>query len=442
MSTSATAITPATPLLPPPALTVEVSAEYEGHTYVNLPSMWNVFYAPLEIWEGAKALFATKLLPGSHEMILDAGMRLIQAPVLFSQGLTAATLNVINIARATGLFHVGAAVANNLLRASVALGLIVCTIEMAFETPSFCRTAAFARSFKTKKRSKIIDFQTLKATDEKSAMEQVRNRIQKFLDQPEILHDNLTANQANAALDYLKKQIKLKPTSFKYHYTHANNYLDEIENLVENSILAKTLTKLQNDWLSITPQQEQRLDKSISPSERADLEATMLQQNKNRLAGRVMACGVSEVTSKLPNLLKVLQPQPTPVGIGGKKLKDRELKVLKTKEIEAQAQARAAANELLKNLEIQAKKKLKFHKMGFAAIGLTVLGIGIGIAFPYVGLAFGIVAGIVSMSRWIYLTGACNDLGSEFKWSRCWMTMRGSIRTLLQTPLQLFRWLK
>lgn len=430
MGTSVKAITSSSPLLPISASPSEISSEYEGHTYTNLPSMWNVVFAPLELWKSTKTLIATKLLPGSHEMILDAGIRLLQAPVLFTQGLTGAALNVMNAARASGLFQTAAVVTNNLLKASAALGLVSCALEAAFETPSFYRTLTFLKRAKTHKP----DFQLKYGA---SPIDEARNRLQKFLDQSEFLHEHLSAKQAKAVLDFCNKHIGSKPIAFKYNYIYANNYLDEIEHQVENSIAAKKLTQLRNLWLDMTPDQQKRLNDCASLSERDELESSMLQQNKNRLAGRVMPCGVFEVTSKLPNLLQELNPK---LPSGDRKRK--KPKSLTIKEIESQAEARAAANKLLKDLKIQAKKKLRYHAMGYAAVGLTALGIGIGIAFPYVGLAFGILAGVVSMSRWIYLRGTCLDLGWEFKWNRCWDPISSSIRTLLQTPLQFFRWLR
>lgn len=425
--------TPSTPLLP--RVEAEAPSEYVGHNTINMPSLWNVLFGVVEIWDSVKALRNARA-PGTHEMRFDASVRLVQSPFLLAQGGCALTLNAIKAGAIFKLFAVGVAAASGILLAAIALGFFICGLEILFTTPACVRTYNFAHSILKPKQKQAIDFEVLKSNNEAEAIEYVRKRIHKYQNKPELIRKHFSPERAAFFIQFLKDKSQLKPQSLKYHYIYINKYLEQIEKGVEASRLHKALTDLEQRYLAITPAQQALIDAAPTLSQQQELRTEMLKHNQNRLAGRILACGVNELTSKLPDLLPKLQPPPVP---SIKKMTSRQIETIQRAQDTAQAQACLDAHTLLNQIEIQAKKKLRLHYADYATLGFATLGFALAILFPYVGVALGIIAGVISLGRWIYLQGSCNHLGWEFKKERCWQELRGSVRTVLQAPLQLFR---
>ncbi len=367
---------------------------YLGPSSTKMPGLTNIFYAPYELYLGIKASYEAYKI-GDKEGIFENGLRIIQAPLCFSNALLQLSwyaiyggifLNIINAANFSAILQKVSPLSISI----AAVGFAICAIEGALETVGLVRTVKFF------KENYLFDTEELKnsLTIQDPRVRQVKFYacLQKILQSPlpaEIKNEieSLIARNGDAESDFFQLSAKI----------------------VENKYLMQ-LRKLHSTYFQISSKKMLEIDQYVqnklaseSPEEQLERRDQIIQANfamkKRELERRVHPWLANKIENSLPQILQDLE----------------------SPEQAKRTEAKEKAALIFKNIKIQSQKKLLIHTIGLIAVLITVAGLIAGclscpFMIPFILLLLG---GILACVRYNLHRGLMDSEGWDFSVSNC-----------------------
>jgi hypothetical protein len=388
------------PLPPSPIQNSNVGSNlYLGSGTANLPGMTNVYYAPSNLIEGIKALFAAQKI-GDREGIVENTLRIAEAPFSFSNGFMQCIYNALHAGVYFKFldhpgFHFALSTTGPLSLVIAIFGFAFCVFEGALETFGLVRTTDF-----------FINNYPFEIEDLKEAMQEndPQKRQIKFSSCMEkILKLPLPAELINEINSFIQRND-----------LNASEFLEmvkQISDKIETNTYLTQLNKLNQNYFQISADEENDINNyvqtrlsALSPEEQNARKSKILQNTldtkKSELVRKIHPWLADEIQSSLPDVIRDLaSPSQS-----------------------KQAEAKEKAEALFANIKTQSKKKILTHTIGAVAVLFTIAGliaacISCPIIIPFVLLGIGT---LLAFARGGVHWGFMNTRGWNFSAKDCY----------------------
>ncbi len=367
---------------------------YLGPASTKMPGLTNIFYAPYELYLGIKASYEAYKI-GDREGIFENGLRIIQAPLCFSNALLQLSwyaiyggifLNIINSANFGAIIQK----VSPLSRSIAAVGFAICAIEGVLETIGLVRTVKFF------KENYLFDIERLKnsLTIQDPRLRQVKFYacLQKILKSP------------------LPAEVKNEIESLTARNEDSESALSQLLSKIEENEYLTRLRKLRSTYFQVSSEKMAEIDQYVqnklasqSPQEQLERRDQIIQANfamkKRELERRVQPWLANRIENSLPQILQDLE----------------------SPEQSKRTEAKEKAALIFKNIKVQSQKKLLIHTVGLLAVLITVAGLIAGclscpFMIPFILLVLG---GMLAFVRYHLHRGLMDSEGWDFSVSNC-----------------------
>ncbi|MBS0652982.1 MAG: hypothetical protein JSR39_05570 [Verrucomicrobia bacterium] len=380
---------------------------YEGTSWTNVPGISNIVYAP---YEAVLAIGALIRATATHddEAWLDAGLRLAQQPFSFLGAIASGAVTVLEI----GVYFKSFKFQSFMPAVNAAasgLGLVLCAIELFFESLGLYRATSFISSFYSTGSPKAPDFSQMQ--DPREIKEKLIKWARYTIDNPESMERALGADTTQAIVQQLNGFIadleangnSFSQTEFR---TQTQNFLSQVK---EKLVLAD-LKHLRREYFSITPLGLERID-ALARHRFPDLNGAELEEKKGDIATQVANRKASDLARRVqPWFVRELDEKLDPL-----------IDKLSNSDPQVRAQAHREATVLLDEMDTQAKKKILAHVIGIIGIVIVAAGLIAGMtACPFlVPIVLLTVGGAITIARYYFCKGYWNSRGWHFDISEC-----------------------
>ena len=372
---------------------------YLGSGTANVPGMTNIYYAPTNLLDGLKALFAAHKI-GDKEGVVENTLRVMEAPFSFSNAFMQCIYNALN----AGVYfkfldhpslHFALSTTGPLSLVIAVAGFIFCVFEGVLETFGLIRTVDFYKNHYP------FEIQALKEAIEENdpKIRQIKfsECIQKILKHP--LPSDV-ANEINSFIqrndlqesEFLEKakQIfnKIQTTTYIAQLNKSNQKYFKISASEENDI-----NNYVQNHLSSLSAEEQTVRKS-------KIVQNFLDTKKSELIRKIHLWLADEIQNSLPEVIRDLQSSSP----------------------SKQTEAKEKAESIFASIKIQSQKKILTHTIGIIAVLFTVAGliaacISCPVIIPFILLAVG---GVLAIARGGVHWGYMNTKGWNFSVNDCY----------------------
>lgn len=376
---------------------------YEGPTYANVPSFWNIFFAPRDFISSLYSLGKARLY-GDAESQFDAKLRLLGIPFAFASG-SLDTANLVNqfftllrLSYQSPLFKVMTVI-------SKIVSIPLCLIEGLFEYVSIKRQNRFVKRFPFPQLS-IPDFTSVSS---ETAKRELLNSWIKKLDPKSSEYTTVFGEERFHRVHTLLKESaqRTDPASpSPKQWEHLTTLAKQVQ---ERGIL-HYLEKLHKAYFSLSAEEMGQVEHYISRHlPYLDYEQRVATQKG--ITNVLINSKIMKLSQRVrPWLAKEIEQQLAPI-----------LSDLRHDDPQVRLSAQTRAMDLFNNIDIQTRKKLIVHRIGLAALGFTLVGvIAALIACPYLIPVIIIGAGsILSIGKSLAFHGLLDSRGWQFNWSNC-----------------------
>ena len=364
---------------------------YLGPGWTNVPGITNLYYAPHEFVQSAKAMVKAEQI---HDREGIAVNRLRAASLYFSF-INSLSQLAWYILKGVLYFKVLSDPLNNsLVPLSMyisGIGFIICAIEGILETHGLVKTKQFyseLNPFELESFKKALNDPIL-------GQQKFYDLLSKFLKSSEL------PSEIKSEIETFLNQV--------YSNEEFNHQSSILFNKIEKNIYTTRLKKLQQIYLQISPENVHAIEASIknkfpdlSLDKQEELKEKIIKENlkerQNDLIRRVHPWLAEEIQENVSEILQDLQSNP---------LKSQE--------------AKEKAIEIFKNIKTQSMKKFLIHGIGLTAVLITFAGLILScVACPFfVPLIILTIGGILAIARYYLDLGLMNSKGWEFKIKNC-----------------------
>jgi hypothetical protein len=361
--------------------------------------MLNLVNGPRLLFKEAKTLYCANW-KAAQERVVNASLRLLEAPILVAEAVCTIALNVLKI------LHRVSPVAQTLAKAACGLGGAICALETVHETVDLTRSGRFRQQLRLAPKPTWTDLTHLKKTEKIAA---IRTLFNETLSKQAIFEDRLPHRQTRRIFKTLNRYRHRSERTFANRHRIIYAQLTKLHHHSENMRLLRTLQPLHAQYLTLSVEQRAEIKQS-SKDQRRELKGVYLRENLHNLADRVQLWAAMETDEQLPHLIDVLQQLPSR-GLSSRKLE---------KLTQSQEAARKNAETLIQMIQTQSNKKFVSHSIAFTAIVLTASGVALGlttVVAPYVPIILIISGAVFALLRSLYVQGVCNTNGWKIKWS-------------------------
>lgn len=380
---------------------------YEGTSWTNVPGISNIIYAPYEAVLSIGALIRATSTQ-DDEAWMDASLRLAQQPFSFLGAIASGAVTVLEIGVYFKSFQFQSFMPAVNAAAS-GLGLVLCAIELFFESLGIYRATSFQSSFYSTGSPKTPDFSQMQ--DPGELKEKLIKWARYTIDNPESMEQSLGTATTQAIVQQLHGFIAdletngngLSQTEFR---AQTQNFLSQVK---EKLVLAD-LKYLRQKYFSITPQGMERID-ALARHRFPDLTGTELEEKKGDIATQIANRKASDLARRVqPWFVRELDEKLDPLIV---KLSNADPQV--------RAQAHTEATELLDLMDTQTKKKILAHVIGIIGIVIVAAGLIAGMtACPFlVPVVLLSIGGAIAVGRYYFSLGYWNSRGWHFEISEC-----------------------
>lgn len=388
-------------------LTSSKNTSYEGTSWTNTPSIWNIIYAPYELVIATAALVKA-VATRDKEGYLDASIRLSQQPIAFLGAMGAIAVTVTEalcyfklIKAQSFLTPLNMVVSN--------LGLVLCTIEFIFESIGLHRAINFRSRFQFGAAPEMPDLLSPAAPG--ALKEKLVNWIQYFLDRPELLQKAFAEQAAPIAAARLNQLLHdLNTSDTPLTDPDIRQQTQQFITQLKDDLMLSDLRQLHRKYFVLSADDLSHVDTlaqrkfselplHIFNEKKEELTSHALMRKSNDLARRVQPWFAEQLEQKLePLIAKFSSPDPA-----------------------VRNQARFEAEELLVLMDIQAKKKMAAHIIGIIGIVILTAGLIAGlVACPYmIPLILISIGGSITLIRYYFSLGFWNSKGWRFEIVNC-----------------------
>ncbi len=340
---------------------------YEGPVYPNLPGMTSLLSDPFDYIHSMNGI-KKGVISKDHEEVLDASSRFLGVHISSLAGI-GATVSFINRHKE---IHNSGLMAFSAL--SLFFGLILCAIEMIVESISAKRQGQFIY--------KNFSINDIKGLDENMSKADLTKWIKKVEKNPERYLEALTSEEVLNFIPTLRKLLDSPKAEVKV-------LLDRYR----EKVIYSKLKKLSKRYFQLNPSETTQL-KELSEKEFPKLskeesyiklelmKENALKRKMVNLSRRIRPWCVAEISGEIHEVLKNLTSP--------------------NQKIRENAAIKGA--EILKNIDIQAKKKLLVHIIGIIAIGIFATGLilsSLAVPFLVPAILFG-VGMTVALGRYLF----------------------------------------
>lgn len=383
------------PLTPYPNKEKETAIEVEAidlHPSGQLPSVFGLFSIP-QYFASSLSSLAKAHSFNDKESKLDTRLRITTLPI----NLTLSLWRGISLILQTNIFLHLCDVkffTNPLMLAGINIaGLVLCVVELVFETVSLARQVRFLKRY---------DFNLV---DKIQALLSIQDPVKKR----ELMVSCCKKLKSHKiALDSPSLQKTLTHLEHSLH-SHAplSKILLEAQAIfqeVQTALLEHQLTQLEEKYLLLTKNKTSTIqhvaDKTLPPEETViSLQKKELTVKMGKLARRVQ-----------PWLAQEMQNTLSPI-----------LSKLRSKNTLEQKAGRILAQELLTNLKAQGQKKALVHVLSIITLALTAAAF-IGLLAscpPAIPMVLFLIGGAFSISSYLMQYGTLKHKGWVFSWTDC-----------------------
>ena len=375
---------------------------YRGPGSTTLPGMTNIYYSPMNLYEGLKALFTAYSI-GDNQGVVENGIRVLQAPSGFTNAAISSAFNIANAGVYLKLFdHPSVPIlltaTSPLAKAATIIGFFICFFELILEAYGLIRVKNFLE------RNYPFELDGLK---EAVANEDPKLRQMKFF---RSLDKNFKDSIPDEIIDKLSKKIKSIERKGYVNDEKFLKSLNEVAETIQINVYQSRLTKLQNRYFQISPEKMKEINEYVKnklshltkkeQNERIDkIIETRLERKVSKLTRQIHPWLVTRIEQSIPTLLEDLE-NDNPI---------------------TRRDACKKAEELFTNIKIQSQKKELLHGIGLTAVALTFAGlIATCILCPVlVSIVLLLVGGGVAVVRGLVYEGAMDSEGWNFSVKAC-----------------------